>query len=152
MKPFFDNQFRLDELNSIAAMWMGTQWCPNSDVIGRGVSCHNLPRAIYVACGALAPGFPKIVGDPTQDRQAKTSRMEEFLDGRVEFQRAYLNAIRPGDLLGIRIYKCIDHLGVALPNGLFVHVLMHKHTSADTYGIPPWQQRIEAIWRPVEED
>ncbi len=149
MNPFFNTPQRLQALQNAASFWKGTPWCPNSEEPRLGVSCHNLPRALYVACGHLAPGFPKIVGDPTQDKHSRVSRMELFLDGRREFSR--VNDIQAGDLLGIRIYKCIDHLGVAIGAGLFVHVLMHKHTDYDLCAVPPWQQRIEGIWRPMED-
>lgn len=151
MKEFFNTPERIDALHAEAAKWKGTPWLPNSASQGRGVSCHNLPRSIYIACGALAPGFPIVVGNPTQDAHSKISRMESFNDGRKEFQRATLDDIKAGDLLGIRIRRCIDHLGVALGGGVFIHVLMHKHTDYDLRGVSPWLERIEAVWRPLED-
>ena len=155
MKDFFNTPARLAALRAEAAKWIGTPWVPNSASPGVGVSCHHLPRSIYVACGALPPGFPIVVGDPAEGRYAKISRMESFNDSRKEFKRLALDDlqhdIQPGDLLGIRIYHCIDHLGVALEEGLFIHVLMHKHTDFDMRGVAPWSQRIEAAWRIVED-
>jgi cell wall-associated NlpC family hydrolase len=146
---YFQTLETLKRLTIEASKWIDTPWVPNAECVGKGVSCHNLPRAIYIACGALPADFPKLVGDPTQDRHSKISRMETFLNARPEFQRVLLERIQPGDLLGIRIHKCIDHLGLALGAGQFIHVLMHKHTAIDGICVPPWQQRIEAAWRPL---
>jgi hypothetical protein len=139
---------QIDKLREMASLWRGTPWVPNSEAIGKGVSCHNLPRALYIACGALTDDFPKIIGDPTQSRHTTVSHMESVLDGRPEFERVPLSPILPGDLLGIRIYRCVDHLGIALGAGLFVHVLMHKHVDTDMTGVAPWSERIQAVWRP----
>lgn len=147
MKTFFDNPDAVTQLHYEAKKWIGTPWLPNSAEPGKGVSCHNLPRAIYISVLALPVTFPSVIGDPTQDRYAKISRMETFLDARPEFMRVALKDVKPGDLLGIRIYYSIDHLAVALGAGLFIHVLMHKHTSYDMRGVEPWSSRIQASWR-----
>ncbi len=136
--------------------WIGTPWCANSEVPGErgGVSCHNLPRAIYVATGVLDESFPRIVGFP--NRHARESVMERFLDSRPELRRLLLETsnakpetIRPGDLLGLRLCRCIDHLGLALGSHEFIHVLMHKRTTIDRLDDPTWSSRLLAVWRPV---
>lgn len=151
MKPFFHNEQRILKLIYEAGTWVGTPWVANSHAKGHGVSCHNLPMEIYKACGFLGETFPRIVGDPTRSRHSAESEMVPFLDGRREFQRINLDEEKPiaGDLLGIRIYSCVDHLAVCL--GIeFVQVLMHKKTCLDLIAVPPWSQRIEAVWRPIE--
>jgi len=89
--------------------------------------------------------------------------MEPFLDGRVEFSRidhqSFLE-LQPGDCLGLWLSRDIrgnrvrnnhtNHLGVYLGNGVFTHVLMHKKACFDRIATPPWQQRIRAAWRPLE--
>ncbi len=155
--PFFRTEERIAHLLYVAEMWRETPWCPNSDARGKrgGVSCHNLPRSIYIECGALPEQFPVVKGDPNATRHSKQSVMEPFLDARQEFQRLKLanpigSLLNAGDLVGIRIYQCCDHLGVYLGNGIFVHVLMHKHTDFDLIHVPPWQQRLVSVWRPME--
>lgn len=132
-------------------MWLGTPWAPNSQALGFGVACHLLPCALYVACGAMPGSFPKIVGDPAQSRHTSRSVMCEMLDECPLFSRLDLDAEAPlpGDLLGLRIHRCVDHLGVCLGEK-FVHVLVHKHTCFDDVKVPPWSQRIEAAWRIIE--
>jgi len=155
-QPFFRTEERVAHLLFTAELWRGTPWCANSDARGPrgGVSCHNLPRAIYLECGALRESFPKIVGDPNASRHATESAMEKYIDARPEFLRLLpsdlrspISDLRAGDLLGLRIYNVCDHLGLYLGNGVFVHVLMHKNTDFDMVHTPPWQQRIIAAWR-----
>jgi cell wall-associated NlpC family hydrolase len=136
-----------------ASRWLGTPWLPNSAEPGRGVSCHNLPRTILINLGALPQDFPPIVGVP--QRGEKVSRMIAYVDGCKEFSPVSLEVTRvnpepqlqPGDLLGIRIYRCVDHLALYLGRNQFIHVLMHKHVSFDNINVPPWKQRIERAWR-----
>jgi hypothetical protein len=156
-QPYFSTSERIAQLISVANEWRETPWCANSHALGSrgGVSCHNLPREIFIACGALPEAFPQVIGDPNGTRHTRQSVMEPFLDSRSEFQRlAEGEAFAPGDLLGLRIYHCIDHLGIYLgpiDDGLwFVHVLMHKKTDFDLVNVPPWSQRILAAWRPIE--
>ena len=150
MKAYFSTSERIAKLYECINKWTGTPWVPNSAQPGRGVSCHNLPRAIYMECGALGADFPEIVGDPNATRWSKESKMIPFLDSRTEFERVALDQIATGDLIGIRIYKCVDHLGVVVRDKFFLHVLMHKHTCIELLDVPPWPQRIEAAWRIVE--
>jgi cell wall-associated NlpC family hydrolase len=152
-QSFFRKEERITHLLFSADKWRGTPWMANSSARGQGVSCHNLPRSLYLECGALRETFPVVVGDPNGSRHSKKSEMEPFLDARPEFvrlQTSDLRTLEAGDLLGLRIYHCCDHLGVYLGNGVFVHVLMHKKTDFDLAHSPPWQQRIVAAWRPLE--
>lgn len=154
IQPFYTTPERTAALAIEAELWLGTPWCANSEALGvrGGVSCHNLPRALYIRTGALAPSFPKIQGKP--NRHARRSDMETFLDARPEFERVPIEGplkeiVQTGDLLGLRIYHCVDHLGVCVGSS-FIHVLMHKHTSLDLFRVSPWAERVKAIWRPIE--
>ena len=145
---YFNGPERVSRLIYHAQLWMGTPWCANSDARGRGVSCHNLPRAVYIEAGALSPEFPRVQGDPNGTKHKKESIIEPWIDSRPElFRLPYDARPKPGDLLGLRIYHCLDHLGVCLAGVWFVHVLMHKHVDCDDLSVPPWRQRILGIWR-----
>jgi hypothetical protein len=161
--PFFLQQSsaasRQTSLLWHAAKWKDTPWRANSASKGIGVSCHNLPREIFIGCGAFPADFPKIEGTPN-DASAKNI-MEPFLDARKELVR--LNEgerLQAGDLIGLWLVRdaqgnrCrtrhVNHLGVVLGGGWFVHVLMHKRTDFDLHNVSPWLERIVAAWRPVE--
>lgn len=150
--PYFNNAYRVAQLLYHAGLWMGTPWCANSASRGPrgGVSCHNLPRAIYMETGALPDDFPEIRGNPNDTRHTRKSVIEPFLDARPEFRCVDLSETRPGDLLGIRIYHCVDHLGLVLNERQFIHVLMHKRTCLDNWRVSPWSERILTVWRPMD--
>lgn len=149
MNQYFNTQDKIERLVLSAQKWMGTPWMANSSSIGRGVSCHNLPRTLLIEAGALPIDTPVIVGKP--NRFAKVSDIATLLDSMKEFKRVELDdQFAPGDVIGIRIYRCIDHLGLMLDGGRFIHVLMHKKTDIDWVAVPPWQQRIEMAWRPMK--
>ena len=150
MKPFFDTEAKVKQLYLEAVRWVGTPWVANSHARGFGVSCHNLPIEIYTACGFLDDSFPRFIGDPARSRHSKESVMIPAIEARKEFVRVDLDGEIPiaGDLLGIRICSCVDHLAVCL-GAQFIQVLMHKKTSLDLMNVPPWCQRIESAWRPV---
>jgi hypothetical protein len=152
MKPYFDTPEKIAKLAYVCGLWNGTPWSANTESMGHGVACHNIPRAIYIYTGAVSGNFPVIIGDPSTMRNKKESPMEKFIDQRPEFQRLEIgrDKFAPGDLFGIRIGYCVDHLGVCLGD-TFIHVLMHKKTSLDDrWSVPPWSQRINAAWRPVQ--
>jgi hypothetical protein len=146
MNFYYSTDERTARLIYQSELWLGTRWCSNSAVKGMGVSCHNLPREIYVSSGFLKSDFPQLEGAPSQ----ASSQMEKFLDSRPEFLRLVTGKPQPGDLLGLRIKKGIDHLGVVLTEFTFVHVLMGKHTCLDNHNITPWLERTLAVWRPLE--
>jgi hypothetical protein len=152
MKFYYASEKRQLSLVYQATSWIGTRWCSNSAQKGVGVSCHNLPRELYIASGALISNFPQLVGTPNQAKHNKDySDMEVFLDDRSEFLRLKVGEKpMPGDLLGLRIKHGVDHLGVVLSDYTFIHVLMHKHTCLDNHRITPWLERTLAIWRPIE--
>lgn len=138
-------------LYEVASSWRGTPWCANSAVKGMrgGVSCHNLPRAILIEAGLLSSAFPAVVGDPNRTKHSRDSQITSWLDDRPEFERSDVSTLQlqPGDLLGIRIYRCVDHLGLIVAPNMFVHVLAHKHVTIDHLTDPTWQRRIGPTWR-----
>lgn len=150
--PFTGQTLVHDVLGCVAASWLGTPWCANSAVKGRrgGVSCHNLPRAILIEAGWLPESFPVVEGDPNSARQGG-SVIGRWLDARPEFTSEvafHLRDLKSGDLLGIRIRRCVDHLGLYLGEGRFIHTLQHKHTAIDRITDPTWGARLLAVWRP----
>lgn len=156
---WFDHGHREQLLEEEAQKWLGTPWAANSAARGErgGVSCHNLPRALYVALAALPADFPVLVGNPTAALHTNADLFEPFLDHRPEFRRLEAGEPPlPGDLVGLRLggrtgpreHWHVNHLGVHLAGtGRFVHVLSHKRTAVDSLADPTWRQRLLRIWR-----
>ena len=155
--PFFNTPERIALLEERAKAWIGTPWRQNSMAVGVGVSCHNLPRALYAEAGFA--DFPDVGGSPAQATALNT--MKAFLDGRPELQSIPWNEqLQAGDLLGLfipmnnvgaRIRKrTVNHLGVVLENQRFVHTLLKRNTMIDFFETPPWVQLVVDAWRPIE--
>lgn len=148
---WFDSRQRMEALRHVAARWIGTPWMANSAVCGAqgGVSCHRLPQALYTEVGALPLDYPTPYGNPNENRYGTTSTIQSWLEGRAEFRRLPVSVgqVRSGDLLGIRIHRCLDHLAVALDPWHFVHVLLHQRTTTDSLRDPTWSRRLLAVWR-----
>jgi len=155
VKPYFDTDERIARLIFEAESWKGTPWGANSETKGVAVACHNLPRAIYIAVGAWPQSFERVVGDPNGTKHSRVSVMEPLLDAcpHVAPAKVGLEYARPGDLIGLRIFRCTDHLGVVLTPGplfKFIHVMMHKRVAVDELRDPTWTMRMTRIWRPIE--
>lgn len=144
------------DLIPIAQTWLGTPWCANSAAKGPGggVACHCLPRAILVEAGWLPADFPEVRGTPNTVRLPDgASLIEQWLDGRPEFVREpqvfeRREFLPQGCFIGLQIRRCVDHLGLCLGNGLFIHVLQHKNVCIDRENDPAWSRRRRAVWAP----
>lgn len=153
--PFFRTEDRIYHLQSEARSWKGTPYCSNSDAKGLrgGVSCHNLLRSVLVNVGCLPTAFPKVEKTINATRHTKNSLIEQFMNDVVEFDRIDVveSDLIVGDVLGFRIFKCTDHLGILTEEDLhFLHVLDHKHADFDSLSDPTWNSRLMAAWRPME--
>jgi hypothetical protein len=156
--PYFRTDERVSRLVNRANLLLGTPWRPNSCEAGVGMSCHNLPRDLYIENGHLSQNFPLLESTPAT--ATALNEMEVFLNGRPEFERIALCGLCAGDLLGMCIpissvgkrlrHRSVNHLGVLLPKSWFVHVLMKKNTDKDLLNVPPWSQILIAAWRPLE--
>lgn len=161
--PFFSTLERVSKLEICAFAWRGTPWRLNSMAIGHGVSCHNLPRAIYSESGFS--DFPEIIGTPSNATALNV--MEGFLDARYELERlrtvdrGLWTILQPGDLVGLFVPidnvgkrirgRVVNHLGVMLKDSRFVHTLLKRNTCIDVISSPPWSQILLAAWRPIEK-
>ncbi len=161
-REWFSDPARVSALCRAASAWIGTPWAANSAVAGPdgGVSCHHLPRALLIEVGALPSTFPAPRSDPNATRHGHVSVIEGWLDRCVEFNPIPIPAeiptanstnhrshFLPGDLLGLRIYRCVDHLGIVLRPPLFLHVLQHQRTTVNPLTDPTWSRRLLRCWR-----
>jgi len=147
---WFDLPGRTEALHQAARQWLGTPWAANSAAPGPGggVSCHRLPHAVLIEIGALPEGFKVPVGNPNATRHSTESFIAPWLENRPEFQAVSVSgAVRTGDLLGFRIYRCLDHLGLAFDPIHFVHVLRHQRTTVGCLTDPTWASRLLGVWR-----
>jgi len=108
------------------------------------------PRALYIGSHFLTEEFPVIEETPNIAKHTKRSLMAEFLDDRPEFAQIERDNYAPqcGDLVGIQIGPCVNHLGVVLLPTNFTHVLIKLNTCYSLIKDPTWWSRIKRVWRP----
>lgn len=170
-ETWFDTPERLAALEREARRWLGTPFFPNSNTPGPrgGVSCQKLVAEIYRGVGFCDVPVPEV--PMAHARFSTRSLMEEFLVRRPEMVRVAwvvssqaagtalpleaatmqpFNAatLLPGDLLGFRIYRTIHHMGIVLPQAMFVHALDGMGTIISSLMDATWSSRLAAVWRP----
>lgn len=144
MIPYFRNLERLERLHDAARSWIGTPFAPNSASKGRGVSCQKLVQHVYYEAGWLnieAPDVPM-----AHAKFSDRSYVVEFLDACPHFERA--RELAPGDLIGLRIGRCVHHLAIVLTQGVIIHAW--NRTGVIEQPLADLVGRIGGIWRPIE--
>ena len=143
------NEERIDALEAEATTWVGTPFAANSSAKGLGVSCHTLAGALYAAVGWGDIAIPEI--PISHARFGQDSFADPFFEAMAErfTQLPHDSEILPGDVLGFRIGRIVHHLGVALPNGRFIHALEGIGATVSTTEDATYRSRLTTIWRPT---
>ena len=151
MTPFFDAD-NLPDLRSEAASWHGTPFCQRGAVKRGGVSCALLCAAIYKATGFMPQNFFIPNGRADWARHRKVSQMEPWLDACQLFAPCEVDDVQPGDLLGMQGPSdgCINHLGIALDAGQWVHCLAPTGVRVDNMSDPTFIAALRRVWRPLK--
>jgi cell wall-associated NlpC family hydrolase len=155
--PFFSSPERISTLDKAAVGWLGTPFRAHNRARGPrgGVDCGNLIQELMLEAGFLAerldlPRPPtdygqhnaaSLVCDFLETHPALTGRIAKLTDPAV------LDAPMPGDILGIRVGRCVHHLCIALPSGRFVQALQPHGVTIQP--LAEIQSRIEVIYRPI---
>lgn len=135
--------------SDIASRWLRTPFSANACVPGPegGVSCQALAAAIYIEAGILPADVEIPAGRISRGRFSKESQIEPWVAGRPEFSVAPLEVDpAPGDLLGFQIGHCLNHVGVALPGGQFIHCLEGPGVVISSISDATWISRLAARW------
>ena len=128
---------------------MHTPFSANACVPGPagGVSCQALAAAIYIEAGILPADVEIPAGRISRGRFSKESEIEPWVAGRPEFVAAPLETDpEPGDLLGFQIGRCLNHVGVALPGGQFIHCLEGVGVVVSSISDATWLRFLAARW------
>jgi len=155
--PFFSSPEHIASLDKAAVGWLGTPFRAHNRAHGPrgGVDCGNLIQELMLETGFLAarldlPRPPTDYGQHNaaslvcaflETHQALTGRIAKLPDA------ASLASPHPGDILGIRVGRCVHHLCIALPDGRFVQAL--KPHGVTIQPLAEIRTRIEVIYRPI---
>lgn len=136
----------------IAEAWRGTPFSANACIAGPhgGVSCQALAAAIYVEAGVLPEDVEVPAGRVTRGRFSRESEIEPWVRNRPEFSELLIfdGDPEPGNLLGFKIGHCLNHLGVAISGGQFVHCLEGVGVLFSSISDATWASRLVNRWEP----
>lgn len=153
---------RIAALEAEVRRWLGTPFRADSAAPGAagGVDCVRLVEELNAGAG---PGprfaFPRKPLDWTA--HSKVSLIEQWLDGQAEdprsrelaqhFRRlADGAAVQAGDIVTFRIHHAAQHMGVALNEREFCHVMWHSAVTVSRLDDTTFTSRISRIYRRVE--
>jgi len=136
------------------ASWIGTPFHDHAGIKGAGVDCVHLALRIYQATGFLPEGL--VFPDYTLDggHHQTESKVIAFVEGLGRFAAQSVKPATadwcPGDLLGFTIGKVVHHVGVAVDNLRFVHVLQSNRVAFSSVLDSTWIKRLACKYRPQQ--
>ena len=147
---WYDTPEKVSKLQEVAASWVGTPFSPNSRCKGKngGVSCQMLAEQVHRESG-FPFSFDAESGPMSWGGRSSKSLIDEFLSNKKELQALPPDDIRPGDVLGFRIGKCLHHLGVCINEHEFIHCMRGAPAMICPIGDPTYKSRLVKIWRPL---
>lgn len=144
MIPFFTTPERIERLQAAARSWLGTPFAPNSASKGHGVSCQKLVQHIYHEAGWKNVETPEV--PMAHAMFSDRSYVLEFMEHCEDF--ATVSTPEVGDLVGMRIGRCVHHLGIVVRPDVIVHAW--NRIGVTEQPLATLTGRIGAIWRPLE--
>lgn len=129
--------------------WVGTPWCDDSAVRGRGACCHRLVAAVYAEAGWL-PQLDLPGGPATGARWMDSSPILEWFqgDGARWFSEVAIPDAEPGDALLVKVRRIAHHLVMFLPGQNLLHVTHER--GVEIIGISPaWLRFTDRVFRPL---
>lgn len=135
-------------LEEAAMKWVGTPWCDNSAVVGRGVCCHLLMREVYRDAGWL-PGLEVPLGSAQAARWSNESPILAWLRGPGSqwFTEAPGDELMTGDTILLRCGHVPHHMGLVLADDRVLHVTSSQGVQA-VPAIRAWRRLLAHIFRP----
>lgn len=152
MSMYFNSPERILKLREEALKWVGTPFADYSAVPGRdgGVSCGYLVFAVLQASGCCPADLraPKIGWKDNHGAVDSSilSALVGFLHEGYLLSLHRSDSLRPGDVIGIRIKSCLDHLALYVGPGEFLSIRIRQRVQLGEYaGLKNYQ-----AWRPLE--
>lgn len=114
----------------------------------KGLDCWGLCMEVYRRMGITVPDYGLNVPSAyasaekeSQYRQAAEAGLWERVHGRPQ----------PGDLITMstdgRLPRAVNHFGVVIPGGRFVHTCLNHNAEAPKLHDPAWAPRMRGFWR-----
>lgn len=153
MDRYFNTFERCEKLYAEALKWVGTPFADYSASPGKtgGVSCGYLAVALLKSCGH----FPESTRIPRvswkHNHGTRSSTIEQAFDQWTE--DGLFVSVAPsesleilvGDVLGIRIKNCVDHIAMQLSHNQIISIRIRGRVQIAHYS----PERLTRIWRPI---
>lgn len=135
-----------EQIAAAAREWIGTPFHWEASLRGEGVDCRGLLTGVARDCGLAeaAEIEARLVGYSLQIDEA------ELLSGMARlFDIVPLESARiAGDILGFRIQRKIQHLGIYVGSGRMIHA--YSGNPGQVVEVPlglHWSCRVACVWR-----
>ncbi len=124
----------------------------------KGLDCWGLCMEVYRRLGIYVPDYGLNVpsayasdGNDGQYREAEISGRWRRVMGTPAPGDVVADTPAPGDLVAMstdgRMPRAINHFGVVIPGGRFIHVCLNHKTEAPKLHDPQWAPRMRGFWR-----
>jgi len=138
-----------DHVAAAALGWVGTPFRWEASLKGVGVDCRGVLSGVARECGLpeAAEIEARVVG---YSRRINEAALMAGLD-RLFDRQPGLNDLRPGDVLGFRIQRKLQHLGIYTGDGTS-HRMVHAYSGDPAQVIEAplgrfWMGRLAGVWR-----
>lgn len=148
-KPLIATDFKREQLARAFDGWVGTPFAPYACVRGAGVDCVHLVHDVLLQCKCR---LPAIRMQYAIDRASHTERslLVEWIEAHPkQLQQVDVQEMQSGDVLGIRIERCVHHAGIVLDERLFGHVTRGYRVTKTLLRMIPRYGKLEYVWRPM---
>lgn len=141
-----------DELERVAASWIGTPFDAHGSMRGVGVDCVHLVAEIYIRLGVIESFNPP---EYTMDggNHAASSPIESYLAAMGGFTRlpttTPTHELLPGDLITLRVGRLPWHCGLLIRNLRFIHSIKPRGVMESTLADPTYWSKLTGIYRPA---
>lgn len=135
-------------LEAAAAAWVGTPWCDDSEVRGRGVCCHRLVAAVYREAGWLPGNIAIPSGAAMHARGNDRPIMREWFTGPgAEWFDVVEGDPQAGDALLIRVGHTAHHMGLRLSGDRVLSVTTRQGVRI-VRNASQWLRILDSAFRP----
>lgn len=137
-----------------ARSWVGTPFVWEASLKGVGADCRGVLSGIARECGRpeAAEVEARLVGYTRNiDQDALIAGLDRLFDRVALDPEPRVFDLRSGDVLGFRIQRRLQHLGIYTGNGTR-HMMVHAYSGTPAQVIETalgsfWMGRLAGVWR-----
>ena len=140
-----------DKVTNEILSWQGTKWRHMQAVKGEGVDCVQFPVAVAKNLGWVNKDYKtiKYARDwaTHNDFSLLTRELETLLEA-VPLSGDVISCVddlRVGDVLALKMERCVGHLGMYIGNKQIVHVHIRRGVIVEPISL--YAKQLHSVWR-----